>query len=253
MQCPKIKKLIYIYIEKILALLTDRIIAISPFEKKSALKYKICKENKIVVINNGIDTKKYISNEYRLKKCELGIDDDTYVVGMVGRLSKQKAPDIFVKASELIEKEIEKVFFIIVGDGEEKLEIEKMINDRKLTEKFLVTGWIDNPYDYINLFDQALLLSRWEGFGLVLAEYMLMKKPIVATAVDAIPDLIEDKENGYLVEIDNYEMVANNVIALYKNEEERLRISENGFNKVNELYKIERVVSEHLVLYNDLL
>ena len=71
-----------------------------------------------------------------------------------------------------------------------------LIRNEGLEGRIMITGWVDNPIAYACLFNQALLLSRWEGFGLVLAEYMKLEKPIVATNVDAIPDLITDYENG---------------------------------------------------------
>lgn len=63
----------------------------------------------------------------------------------------------------------------MVGDGEEREKVESLILELNLGNRFLITGWVDNVYDFINRFDIAVLLTRWEGFGFAVAEYMLSK------------------------------------------------------------------------------
>lgn len=83
------------------------------------------------------------------------------------------------------------------------------------------------------LFDQALLLSRWEGFGLVLAEYMKLGKPVVATEINAIPDLITDRDNGLLVDVDNVQQIVAAVLNIYNNKELRRKLINNGLKRVD--------------------
>lgn len=78
-----------------------------------------------------------------------------------------------------------------------------------------ITGWVDGPMSYVELFDIACLLSRWEGFGLVLPEYMMAGKPIVASRVDAILNIILDGENGLLVKLDDDVGASNTVLLIY--------------------------------------
>ena len=73
-----------------------------------------------------------------------------------------------------------------------------------------------------------MLLSRWEGFGLVLAEYMLEGKPIVATNVDAIPNLISNRKNGILVEMDDYNAAAKSVIEIHNDSKLQNELILNG-------------------------
>jgi glycosyltransferase involved in cell wall biosynthesis len=115
-----------------------------------------------------------------------------------------------------------------------------------------ITGWVDNPLAYANLFDQAVLLSRWEGFGLVLAEFMKLGKPIVATAVDAIPDLITDYENGLLVEMDHPDKVAEAVYNIYRDNQLKNALVENGEMRANALFNVSRVAKEHERLFERL-
>ena len=89
----------------------------------------------------------------------------------------------------------------------------------------------------------ACLLSRWEGFGLAIPEYMLCEKPIVATRVDAIPYLIEDGVNGLLVNVDDYKAAAEAVLK-YRNAELRDKIVAYGIKTVHERFDAKRVAKE---------
>ncbi|WP_061309244.1 glycosyltransferase, partial [Clostridium botulinum] len=145
------KKFIYKTVEKILAKRCDKIIAISEEEKNVAINNKICNLEKIQVIFNGIDIDEYensIKNEtdYREK---FNIPNNYKIIGMVGRISEGKAPDIFVKVACKIKEKIPNTFFIIVGDGEERESIENMIENLGLKKNFLITGWVEDTYRYI--------------------------------------------------------------------------------------------------------
>lgn len=248
MQQSAKKKEMYKWVEKISAHFCDKIVCISDAEKESALREKICKPSKLQVIYNGIDLEA-IKNTIPKTRAELKIPEDAFVVGMVGRLSKQKAPDIFVKAAKLIKDKIPNAYFLMVGDGELRDQVEEMIHKFDLDSSFLITGWVDNPTAYMKVMDVGCLLSRWEGFGLVLPEYMACGVPIVATNVDAIPNIIKDGENGLLVAKDNYEACALAVQRIYSDAYLKDKISNIGKNIVNEKYYIEKVNANTLAMY----
>ena len=252
MRGSKIKQYIYTIAEKCLALFCKKIICISEAEKKSALIKKICSEQQIRVIYNGIDFDEFQNSGYALTRKELGIADDAFVIGMVGRLSEQKAPDIFVKAAKKIKQRISNAFFLMVGDGEERIEIENLIKEYGLSKLFLITGWVDNPMDYIKIFDVATLFSRWEGFGLVLPEYMLAGKPIVATDVDAIPYIIKNNINGLLVAQDDYLAAAEGVVDLFKQPKLATSLKNCALSDVYNKYDVKRVIDEHEKLFEEL-
>lgn len=221
------KKEMYKWVEKISAHFCDKIVCISDAEKNSAIREKICKINKLQVIYNGIDLYQ-VERTSPKNRVQLNVPNDAFVVGMVGRLSKQKAPDIFVKAAKLIKEKVPNAFFLMVGDGELRNQIESLINQYDLNSSFLITGWVDNPISYMKIMDVGVLLSRWEGFGLVLPEYMACGIPIVATNVDAIPNIINNGENGLLVDKDNFEQVFSKIIFLNENNNMRKRLIQNG-------------------------
>lgn len=243
MRCRPAKQNVYALIERLLAPMCTKIVAISDYEKESALKRHICNSDKIEVVYNGIDFDEY-ETEAVVERSSLKIPQDAYVVGMVGRLARQKAPDVFVRCAQKIKNEIPNAFFVIVGNGNEQQQTEELISKLKLADSFLITDWVENPLDYIRNFDVAMLLSRWEGFGLVLPEYMLLGKPIVATKVDAIPNIIKDGENGLLVEMDDYQAAAEKVIELHNNADLYNRLKINGLACVQEKFNAERVARE---------
>lgn len=239
-------KRVYAFIEKILSNFCDVIIAISDFEKESAISSNICKAEKIKVIYNGIDINDYNKkkDKFSITREKLNIPSNAYVIGTTGRLSKQKAPDIFIKAAAIIKENISNAYFVLVGDGEDHNEIIKLIDKYNLKNDVLITGWVEDPMDYLQIFDQAMLLSRWEGFGLVLAEYMLAKKPIIATNVDAIPNIIIDRYNGLLVKKDDLNSIVDASIEINSNIELSKDLIENGYKIVNNKFNIDRVINE---------
>lgn len=161
MRCSSKKKTLYILIERVAAPFCDKIICISEAERKSALDKKICKENKLQVINNGVDIGTYKNSSHgAVKRFDLDIPEDAFVVGMVGRISQQKAPDVFVKAAKLIKESIPNSHFIIVGNGELEDQIRKYVEDNGFSGSLHITGWVDNPMSYVELFDVACLRQR---------------------------------------------------------------------------------------------
>lgn len=242
----KLKSLVYLLMEKCLSPLTDKIVCISEAEKESAEKEHIASRNKLELIPNGIDISA-VRNAIPRQRRELGIPDEAFVVGMIGRLSPQKAPDVFIRAAQLIHESIPRSAFIIVGDGEERESVESFAEANHLN--LYITGWTDTPYAYLKVFDVALLLSRWEGFGLAVVEYMAAEKNVVASRVDAIPTLIEDGTDGLLVEVDNPEDVRDKVLWLYNHPKEAKIMKEKALDKVIRGYDISRVVEQ----YTDLL
>lgn len=238
----------YVMIEKLLAPMTDSIVCISEFEKNTALSHSICPPSKLKVIYNGIDLDE-VEQVTSIPRSELGIPENAFVVGMVGRLAMQKAPDVFVRASAEIKKRIPEAFFMIVGDGLNRGEVEKLIAENGLQDCFLITGWVSDPLDYIGNFDVAMLLSRWEGFGLVLPEYMITSKPIVAARVDAIPEIISDGKNGLLVACEDYIGTAEAVVRLHDDDDLRKALVENGLEVVRKRFDVERTAKEHRDLF----
>lgn len=251
MRCSVKKKAMYTAVEKVVAPFCDKIICISDAEKQSALDKKICKDDKLQVIFNGVDIESYENGVHgAVTRKDLNIPEDAFVVGMVGRMSPQKAPDVFAKMSKQVKDKIPNAHFIIVGDGNQEAKIRKYAEDNGFSDSLHITGWVDNSMGYVELFDVACLLSRWEGFGLVLPEYMMAGKPIVASRVDAIPNIIRDGENGLLVEVDDAAGASKAVLQIYQDDGLRKKIVAQGLEDVHNRFNARRVSEEHSKLFN---
>lgn len=240
---------IFEVIERMLAKCTDKIVCISEAEKQSAIKHYITSEDKLMLIPNGIDIDA-VRSAAPIDRRRLGINEDTFVVGTIGRLSAQKAPDVFIRAAKLIHDQIPNSAFIIVGDGDERVAVEDYAKGNHLN--LVVTGWTNEPYRYLKDFDVAMLLSRWEGFGLAVVEYMAAEKNMVATCSDAIPTLIDDKQDGLLVNVDDPQNAAEKVLWLHSHPKEAATMRDNAFKKVQEKYDIQRVINQHIAMFKQL-
>ena len=233
-------------IEKILALKTDKIINISKSEYDSAIKYKIAKPNKMCIIENGIDFSKFKDCEkFRIEtRKKVNIKDDEKVIGVVGRLSEQKDPITSIKAFNLLQTENKNSKIMFIGDGELKEKVINYAKEYKIQDNVIITGWVNDVEKYIPALDIAILPSKWEGFGLVLIEYMACDKPIVATKVGGIENIIRDGKNGYLVNVEDYKELNKQISKLIKNPKEVEKIIRNN-RKYKENYSINNLIKKH--------
>lgn len=253
MKCSETKRRLYTMIERVEAPFCDKIVCISDAEKQSALDKKICREDKLQVIFNGVDIEAYENGPHgTVKRKDLNIPEDAFVVGMVGRISPQKAPDVFIKMAKHVKDKVSNAHFIIVGNGDQEAEIKKYARDNDFLDSLHITGWVENPMSYIELFDVACLLSRWEGFGLVLPEYMMAGKPIIATRVDAIPNIICNDENGLLVDADDPISASKAVLKIYSDERFKNTLIKAGRETVKKRYNIRRVSEETDKMFEEL-
>lgn len=248
----KKKELAYKLIEKVQIPFTKKVVCISEAEKNSAIQNHICSTNKIQIITNGVDFE-LLDQAQKITRKDLGIPEDAFVVGQVGRLTEQKSPDVFVEMAEKIKEVIPNSFFVMVGDGNLESKVRSLIKAKELEDSFLITGWVNNPTSYLNCFDVATLLSRWEGFGLALVEYMYGSVPLVSTKVDAIPYVVDDGVDGLLVEPNSANEAAQAVIRIYEDPTLANKLVTNGLNMAKEKYDIRRVVKQTQQLYQDVL
>lgn len=232
--------------EKCLSRFTDKIVCISEAEFNSAVNNNICNSEKLALIPNGIDIQA-VRNAISKTRFDLGIPESAFVVGMIGRISTQKAPDIFVKAAKLIKAQIPNSSFIIVGDGDLCSEVEQYASENDLP--LYITGWTDNPYSYLKIFDVAVLPSRWEGFGLAVVEYMAAERNVVATRIDALPTIIDDKVDGLLCDVDSPKDLCEKILWLRNHPKESALMRDNALKKVYEKYDIQRVARQHMEMF----
>jgi len=140
-----------------------------------------------LIIKNGIDTERFAfnpvsRNEYRKK---LGIDGDCFVLGHVGRFSYQKNQAFLIKIFKQLTERTPDSKLLMVGDGEDREEIETQIKELKLTDKVILTGNVENVQDYLQAMDVFVFPSRFEGFGIVVMEAQSAGLPAIVS--DSVP------------------------------------------------------------------
>lgn len=245
------KRILFKYFEKILGYFTDNIIAISEYEKDRAINERIVKNNKISVVENAIDLEKFKKKyDSKLLLDELNWSEDCIVIGMVARLAEQKSPSTFVDIAIKLAKKYPNCRFLMVGDGDQREEIENKIKNNNLETKFHITGWVDDPYKYLDIFDIALLTSRWEGFGLVIPEYMAASKPVVASNVGGIPNIIDNGINGFVIDDLDVNKFVEKIEIIINDEMLRESFINLALEKVKSKYDFNRNISEHVVVFN---
>lgn len=247
------KKKAIILIEKILALRANKIINISKSEYDSALKYKIAPERKMCVIENGIDFTKFEGcDKYREEtRKKYNIGDNEIVIGVVGRVTETKDPITTLKAFKNLCKSKPNLKLMYVGAGDLEENVIQSAKEYNILDKIIITGWVNSVEKYIPAFDIAVLPSQWEGFGLALIEYMACDKPIIASNVGGIINIIKDKKNGLIFKAHEYEdliekmkiLIENNIIVKNIVQENR---------EYRKAYDIKLLIEKHEKLFKTL-
>ena len=146
--------------------------------------YKWANETKEEIIRNYIDYKKVLQKAE--EKIELPYNVKEINLLTVCRLVEQKALDRFIKVQEKLEQDGIHAKIYIVGDGPQRYNLQKQIDEQGLTNSFILLGQKENPYPYIKYCDYFCLLSYYEGYGMVLEEAKILNKPIILTNTAAI-------------------------------------------------------------------
>ena len=198
-------------------------------------------KNKIVTIYDIIseDLINKMANE------NIGFDDNYNGIRIltIGRLVYQKGYEYAVEAAKFLKNRKIDFRWYVIGEGDLKDKLEKMVREYKLEENFKFLGTFTNPYPFIKQCDIYCQPSRFEGFGLAIAEARILNKPIVATNFDIVYDQINNGENGLISDMDG-EALSKKIQLLIENKEIRQKITNNLRNeKVGTEKEIEKIYS----------
>lgn len=215
--------------EQDLAARTDGFIACSASVRDHVSSRVGLPASSIQVIRNGVETDRFAGGDGERVRAELGIAVDAPVIGTVGRLSRQKAQDDFLRAVPLIARRYGGAVFLVVGRADEsrgERELRDLSMELGVADRVRFTGFRDDLPDIYAALDVCVLPSRWEGFGLVLAEAMAAGVPLVATAVGPVPGVVGDA--GLLVPVDRPDRIAAAVEGLLASPDTARRLVERG-------------------------
>jgi len=187
--------------------------------------------DKIKVIYNGIETKDYQYIPY---------ENEIPVIGNIGRLVKQKRQDILIDVAGILKSRGIKCKIRIGGEGRMLEELQNKVIENDLSDYVEFTGFVKDSEDFLRHIDIFALTSKWEGFGYVLAEAMLARKPLVAFNISSNPELITDGYNGNLIPWGDRQAFADAIQYLIENPLKRKEYGENSYTMVQEKFDFEK-------------
>lgn len=250
---PFLKRL-YIYLERMYSRFTDGLILVSRADLGSAKKHKLAPDDKMFVIQNGIDLRLSRSEaDAQKKKLELGLGPGQPVVGTVARLDRPKGIIYLLKAAEEIFRTFADAKIVVVGEGPLGKKLRKRAHEMRLEDKFFFLGERKDAPEILAFFDIFVLPSLWEGLPFVLVEAAILGKPIVATAVDGVTEIIEDGKTGVLVPAKDPRALAGAIIQLLWDKDRASHLAERAKSVIPARFPLRRMVEQNQNLYLELL
>ena len=230
------------------------VIVISKAIAKAMLKKGVIKKKKHKIILDGIDYKKFNEKENNdiskeIKK-EIGIEVNTPILLSVGRLHKVKGHSYLIRSIEIIKKHYPNLVLVVVGEGSERKKLEKIIRELNLGNKIFLIGEKNNIEKYLQIADLFILPSCEEGLGVSLMEAQAAGLLVLASNVGGIPEVIEDGENGFLVNPKDSKVLAEKIIDILSlSVKEKEIIRKNAQKNIIKNFSIEVMVKKYENLY----
>lgn len=222
---------------------TDFIIAISSGIKEYFLSHTHFDPNRIFLIRHGIEVNKFqVSNHNPDLEFKEKIK-----IGLIGRFTKQKGQDFFIKVVKSIQNYNDKFHFYFVGEGELKKFIQNEIQKQSINNITLMDN-IDWIPSFLKSIDLLVIPSRWEGFGIVAIEAMASGLPVFASNVMGLNEIIKDQKTGLLLPADDIH-TWNNAILKFSKKQGKLWGAE-GEKRVKKYFSINRMIKSTYEIYN---
>ena len=248
----RLRLYLYLFLERVAARLTDRLVFVSEKQAQRAAALGIAAPGGWEVIRSGIDFDPIVPASGDKIRDELDIPAGTPIIGSVGRLFPQKAPELFLEAARSIRDTGRSVRFLYAGDGPLRSEMESLIDRYNMTDCFHLLGWRRDIPNIIDALDIFVISSRWEGVGRALTEALAQGKAVVATDVDGVPELVENSKTGLLVPPDDSVALASAIERLLEDRQLADEIGKNGRNRVREEFSADEMISRLMSLYCNL-
>ena len=243
-------KCFFVLLERYFSRFTDALIFVSNADKQKGQKYKLAPGKKMHMIENGID---FSGLSLRANQIEnghdFGITSAQPIVGTVARLHRQKGLSYLIKAAKKLSQAYPKVKVMIVGEGPQRHKLERLSKSLDLLDTVQFLGERKDVIRIFSLFDVFVLPSLWEGLPYVLMEASALGKPIVATDVDGVREVIRNKETGILVPSRNPEKLAEAVIKLLHEKDFALKLGEKAKKSIPPKFSLSRMVEQTQDLY----
>jgi glycosyltransferase involved in cell wall biosynthesis len=240
----------------------SRVIAVSRAVARSLEAQHIFSTEKIIVITNGIDTRRYDAAsggfDREAFRLGLGVGPERLLVGTVGELNRLKGHEEFLRAAQLLAHSFPAVDFIIAGEdssrtGEHRARIEKLVAELGLQTRVRLTGWLETVAPLLGALDVFVSASHTESFGLAIVEAMASGLPVVATMTEGAQEIVEDGASGLLVPVGDTEALADTLARLLSDAAMRERMGARARLAAQERFGLEQMVTATEALYREAL
>lgn len=244
----------FIILERLVATFTDKLFVISTPLRDWGLKVGIGSSDKYMINYDGIEIEKFKKdfNREKIRK-EFSLMQEDKVVGMVAKLWEGKGHKYLLEAAVSVINKIPNVKFMLVGDGYLRDYLLDYVKRLGISNYVIFTGFREDISEITSIFDIACLPSLFEGMGRVLLEAQVLGKPVVATRVGGIVEMVKDNETGILVNPADYHGLAVAIIRLLTDEALARKFGEAARQHIDEKFSATRMVENIDKVYSELI
>ncbi len=191
--------------------------------------------------------------EIKERRLEMGCFDHTPIIGFAGRLVSEKGPDIFLQSAPQVLLKFHETRFLVIGDGEMREELQSLVLALGISDNVTFLGWRNNAASFIECTDLMVVPSLREGFGRVALESLMYGKPVIATRVGGLPELISHEQNGLLVPPADSSALGEAIIRLLGDEALRNKMAEHALEMIQGHFVLATMVREMRACYQSVL
>jgi len=235
----------YYWIEKFVCRVVNFNVTISKGLYNVYVKGGITKPDKIRNIYYGLTLLKPVESS------TVNLPEGEFVL-ITGRLIPFKGHRYLIEAWKVVNKVFPRLKLYIAGDGHCRQELEEMVNTTRLNDSIIFLGHVPNPHPLMEKCLFTIVSSSWEGFGLILLESWLHKKPIVAFDSPAMNEVVKNGINGILARANDSDDLAQKIIFMYRNKERLSEYGQAGYEELHSFYTLKRMTDETEEIYNAL-
>ena len=236
------------YFQRIIWGYFDAVLSVTHNHKKKLSKSIGFPEQKITVLQNGVNTDLFHS----MPGTRIFGMKDKYIIGTIGRLVPVKNQALLLKAFAEAKKNNDNLFLVIVGEGPLENSLKEQVHNLKITDDVLFTGRRFDIPQVLNSLDLFVLPSLSEGMSNTILEAMSCGLPVIATRVGGNPELINYRENGILVESDSLHQMADAILKTAREPDFRRRLSEQARSDIGATFSLRGMVDRYQTFYQNL-
>jgi glycosyltransferase involved in cell wall biosynthesis len=236
-------------------LFTDRWTAVGP-SVADYMKRNGIKPEKIETILNGIDLSRFRKagpEERRTVRAALGLEPESILCLAVGRLFPQKNYPMLLRSFDAARRQAGGLRLFIAGEGPERASLERLIRELDLGRQATLLGLRDDVPDLLRAADIFVMASHYEGLGCAAVEALAVSKPVVATRVEGLRDVVLPRQTGILVEAGDVSAFASAIVELAGQPDLRERFGRRGREDAEERFSLDGMVRRYENVYKSLL